>query len=71
MAVALAEHPAAIVLADRHRGLICGRPDRFAELSAALAVGYCLAGHVQGEIDAFELFLARQPGAAPPAACGG
>jgi 4-amino-4-deoxy-L-arabinose transferase-like glycosyltransferase len=60
LAVALAGHPAAVVIADRQRGMVCERADRMAELQAALQRDYCLADHAVGSFDSYDVYVDRR-----------
>ena len=64
LAVALSGRPGAIVVADTRHGMVCERDDRWAELLTAIGAGYCLAGHVPGEADDFDIYVARKDGQA-------
>lgn len=59
LAVALQARPAAIVVADLRRGMVCERDDRRAELLQALDASYCLAAHVDGAFDSSDVYVRR------------
>jgi hypothetical protein len=66
LAVALLAHPAAVLVADQQRGMVCEREDRIAELQTILAQGYCLADHAAGSFDSYDIYVDRR---APWARC--
>jgi 4-amino-4-deoxy-L-arabinose transferase-like glycosyltransferase len=66
LAVALAAHPAAVVVADRRSGMVCERADRLAELQAALTQDFCLADQATGVVDSYDVYVDRH---APWARC--
>jgi hypothetical protein len=63
LAVALSAGPDALVVANYGRRMVCERTDRWAEVVKAIGAGYCLAAHVVGTWDSFDIFLPRTSGA--------
>lgn len=59
LAVALEAHPGGIVVADESRGMVCERADRLGELKGALAQSYCVAAHIVGGSDSYDLFVPK------------